>query len=240
MCVSDWATPRPVIHTVQSIAHLPNLLISFIVVQSARDGTLVQIAAAEAARAAPGVVVDAEAGAAAGGRAGAGVEPAAEPKTMPVFGHVQSQCTNIMSERAGRRARTRVLSHYTAPTLRPVPSPGRCWVPNSRDRQRCRACVLDTRLSAYNGHVWGTQGGWGCVRKGCMLSCLWCGWCVACTHRQTHTHTRRERERERDSLLYVFTSLLIAFPSQPTHLVCRTAGASAFGFTTCGDYVPPY
>lgn len=162
VCVSDWGTPRPVIHTVQSIAHLPNLLISFIVVQSARDGTLVQIAAAEAARAAPGVVVDAEAGAAAGGRAGAGVEPAAEPKTMPVFGHVQSQCTNIMSERAGRRARTRVLSHYTAPTLRQYPLPDGAGYPIP-ETVKDAARVFWTRVCRLTMGMCGVRKGVGVV-----------------------------------------------------------------------------
>lgn len=161
MCVRDWATPRPVIHTVQSIAHLPNLLISFIVVQSARDGTLVQIAAAEAARAAPRVV-DAEAGAAAGGRAGAGVEPATEPKTMPVFGHVQSQCTNIMSERAGRRARTRVLSHYTAPTLRQYPLPDGAGYPIP-ETVKDAARVFWTRVCRLTMGMCGVRKGVGVV-----------------------------------------------------------------------------
>lgn len=63
VCVCEWLGNTQASHThgAESIAHLPNLLISFIVVQSARDETLVQIAAAQAARAhLPGVEAEAE------------------------------------------------------------------------------------------------------------------------------------------------------------------------------------
>lgn len=58
-------------------------------------------------------------------------------------------------------------------------------------------------------------------------------------HALTHTQHKRERETETETGC-VFTSLLIAFPGpgQPTHLVCRTAGAWALpalprAATTC-------
>lgn len=135
-------------------------------------------------------------------------EPAAGPKTLPVFGHVQSQCTNIMSESRQQEHALAVAHSLQADTVHPL-----CRLPNSRDRQRCRACVLDTRLSAYNGHVEKPKGlGWS---KGCMQSTTRCGWCVACTQRQKER--QRERDRDSDSLrFHIFADCI----PRPTYSPC--------------------
>lgn len=77
--------------------------------------------------------------------------PAARAKDDACF----RACAKSMHKYNECESREESTHSDTAPTLR------RCWVPNSRDRQRCRACVLDTRLSAYNGHVGYARRGWG-------------------------------------------------------------------------------
>lgn len=129
---------------------------------------------------------------------------------MPVFGHVQSQCTNIMSARAGRRARTRIRHPLSDGAGYPIPE-------TVKDAAR----VFWTRVCRLTMG----KGVGGCVRKGCMLSCLWCGWCVACTHTQTHTLTERVREREASVDFHIFADCI----PQPTYSPCLShSGGECF------------
>lgn len=128
---------------------------------------------------------------------------------MPVFGHVQSQCTNIMSARAGRRARTRVRHPLSDGAGYPIPE-------TVKDAAR----VFWTRVCRLTMSMWG----WGCVRKGCMLSSLLV-WVVRCMHSHTQTHKQRERGREASVDFHIFADCI----PQPTYSPCLShSGGECF------------
>lgn len=135
-------------------------------------------------------------------------EPAAGPKTLPVFGHVQSQCTNIMSESrqqaAGARTRSRPLhSRQTLCThCAGYPIPG-----TVKDAAR----VFWTRVCRLTMGMWRSQRGWGGVRVACRV--------LRGVGGALHVPRDRERGRDRDSDSLRFHIFADCIP-RPTYSPC--------------------